>query len=81
MLPVTRRDLLVAGEPPDDVAGEVALDQLQRLLVRRTRAARGDDEAARQDARRPAGGVVVAFPALDDGAVHVDDEHRLRAQR
>ena len=48
---LTRLDLLVAGEPPDDVAVEVPLDQLQRLLVRRTRAARGDDEAARQNTR------------------------------
>ena len=55
--------------------------EFERFLVRRTRAARSHDDAARQHARRTARGVVVAVPALDDVAVHVDDEHGLRPQR
>src|SRR5580765_6748152 len=78
---VTRRDLLAAGKAPDHIADEVPLDEFQCLLVRRTRAAGSDDEAARQNASRPAGGVVEALPPLDDIAVHVDDEHCRPRQR
>src|SRR5690606_10520779 len=78
---VGRFDLLVALEAPDDVAVEVALLERERLLARRIRADRADDDTARQHAGRPAGRAVEAFPALDDAAVHVDDDRGLHAER
>ena len=78
---LARLDLLGAREPPHVLPRKVALHQFQRLLIRRTRPCRGDDDTARQHARRPAGGVVEVLPALDHVAVHVDDEHGRRAER
>ena len=75
------KDRVDVIEGPHHRAVEVALLERERVLKRRPRAFRGYHAATGQDARRPAGRVVEVVPALDDVAVHVDDDHGLRRER
>src|SRR4029453_5984080 len=60
------RNLSAPRELPQVLGIEVATDQLEGLLMRRAGPARRDDDAARQDSRRTAGGIVEALPPFDD---------------
>src|SRR5438105_4445720 len=68
-------------ETPEQVAVEIALDELERFLARRIGAGRSYDNTAWKHARRTTGGADVAVPLLNDVPVHVDDNRSLSAQR
>src|SRR5262249_47624927 len=76
-LAVTRLDLLVVIEPPEDFAFEVTLDQLERFLSRRIRSGGRHNDAARKHPRWTSGGVIVAVPTFHNIAIHVDHDHGL----
>jgi len=74
-------DLFGAVKAPYEIAFKVALDKLERFLMRRARSVGGHDNAIGKYTRGAASGIDIAVPLLNDVPVHVDDDHRLRSQR